>query len=557
LTAQALPNALGDFRYRYPNAWEAKTLAGLSANELQNEHLEFFSKHGVAVDEENQVILSKLGQVYEGHTLVLQVMSGEIQSKDFGGDVAQYWAVNQQEFEQVARSLDAKRLDETQYNDELDWWVRDRVKQSLQQLPTDAQDLLLRSSVYRRPVPKKFWLGLIDDRSVSQQKEAYRVLCDRALVEKESTDIRQHNLIRAVANALLTDNLLTWKETARQAAHLWLTVYEAAPDAPKLETVRAYLEAFNHYSEIGDWEAASDTYMQNLDATDQLFYWQLFVWGNYQELIQISIRLESRASSYVRIRCFLSLGNANNCLGNPNQAIKWYEKALFVARQTSNRRDEGTALGNLGNSYDYLGEYECARDYYQQHLAIAREIGDRAGEGRAMGNLGNVHKNLGNYERAINILQQRLPMAQEIGDLWGESNTLGTLGIIYEKLGDYATAVDYSQQHLAIACKLGDRRGEGAGLRELGVALLKQNATTEALKNLQSALSIFQEVKSREDEDEALKNLAELHQALGESEIARQYCQQALALATELDIPLAKECRQLMAQLEPTGVQPS
>jgi hypothetical protein len=39
--------------------------------------------------------------------------------------------------------------------------------------------------------------------------------------------------------------------------------------------------------------------------------------------------------------------------------------------------------------------------------------------------------------------------------------------------------------------------------------------------------------------------LAELHQALGKVEVARQYCQQALALATELGIPLAAECEAL------------
>jgi len=43
--------------------------------------------------------------------------------------------------------------------------------------------------------------------------------------------------------------------------------------------------------------------------------------------------------------------------------------------------------------------------------------------------------------------------------------------------------------------------------------------------------------------------LAELHQKLGEAEVARGYCEQALALATELGIPLVEECQQLKALL--------
>ncbi len=44
-----------------------------------------------------------------------------------------------------------------------------------------------------------------------------------------------------------------------------------------------------------------------------------------------------------------------------------------------------------------------------------------------------------------------------------------------------------------------------------------------------------------------------MYQALGEVEVARQYCQQALALATELGIPLAAECDVLLLKL---GVKP-
>jgi len=75
------------------------------------------------------------------------------------------------------------------------------------------------------------------------------------------------------------------------------------------------------------------------------------------------------------------------------------------------------------------------------------------------------------------------------------------------------------------------------------------NQYPESLANSQAALEIFQEIGNRPGEAEALKNLAELHQALGEIETARQYGQQALALATELGIPLKAECEALIQKL--------
>jgi len=44
--------------------------------------------------------------------------------------------------------------------------------------------------------------------------------------------------------------------------------------------------------------------------------------------------------------------------------------------------------------------------------------------------------------------------------------------------------------------------------------------------------------------------LADLHQALGVIEVARQYCQQALVLATELGIPLKAECEALQLKMQ-------
>jgi tetratricopeptide (TPR) repeat protein len=547
LTAQALPNALGDFRYRYPNVWEAKTLAGLSANEPQNEHLEFFGKHGVAMDKENQVILSKLGQVYEGHTLVLQVMSGEIQSKDFGGDVAQYWAVNQQEFEQVARSLDAKRLDETEYNDELDRRVRDRVKKSLQQLPPDAQDLLLRSSVYRRPVPKKFWLAMIDDRSASQQKEAYRVLSDRALVERENSQnhnlIRQHNLICDIAYNLLRQTVGIWETSERKAAYLWLTAYEATPGDSNLATVRGYLEAFEHYCEIKDWDTAKTILLEQVGL-------KLHIWGEYREMLNSFQKLTGNVTALDEVKCKRIIGNAYYFLGDYALATEFYQQSLNLAREVGDLAGEGTALGNLGNTYEYLGQHERAIDCHQQHMKIAQKNGDREGESLALSNLGLVHNCLGQYEKAIEFHQLAVIISCEIGDQAGEGRALGNLGLAYDRLGQYERAIEFYQRDLNIASKIGDRRGEGITLANMGALQIRLRDYPESLTCILSALTIFREIGARNREVEALKNLTELYQKLGKVKVARQYCEQALVLATELGIPLADECRKLREEIE-------
>ncbi|NJL50049.1 MAG: hypothetical protein HC929_24960, partial [Leptolyngbyaceae cyanobacterium SM2_5_2] len=74
----------------------------------------------------------------------------------------------------------------------------------------------------------------------------------------------------------------TWEAAEQQAAHLWLTAYQPAPDAPNLETVRGYLEAFDHCYEAQDWDKTKNIFFNSLDKGNKL-YWQLGIWGYYSE----------------------------------------------------------------------------------------------------------------------------------------------------------------------------------------------------------------------------------------------------------------------------------
>jgi tetratricopeptide (TPR) repeat protein len=520
LTAQALPSSLAELEERYLNFFPVITLQGLLAHQQDeqqpNEHLELFAKNGLSVDDISSIHLRRIGQIYEGHPLVLQVIAKEILALPFDGNVATYWERYGNEFEQVARELQAERVSPELYNQALQKRVRRRVELSLKRLPTDAFDLLCRSSVYLRPVPETFWLSLLEEQTSQRRQQAYQILNERALVEREGIHqnqflIRQHNLVRAVAYELLKADTQKWHQSECQAAHLWLTAYEPASDASNLETVRGYLEAFGHYCEVDNWGAACSVLDTQIDSlTPEPLYWQLEIWGYYQEVIRLCKQVIGKTSPERDILWLRGLGVAFKDIGNYSLAIHYHQRSLQLAQSTGNKTSEAKALGNLGNAYYNLGQYEQAIYFHQQDLTIVQEIGDRQGEGTALGNLGNAHYSLGKYERAI----------------------------------------DFYQQYLTIAREIGDRLGEGIALVNMGATRFKLKQYPDSLTNNQSTLEIFREIGSREGEAEALKNLADLHQALGEEKVAWQYCQQALAIAIELGIPLKAECEALLSELK-------
>jgi tetratricopeptide (TPR) repeat protein len=604
LTAQALPSSLAELEDRYPNLWQVITLQGLVANQQDaqqpNEHLKLFAKNDLSVDDISAIHLRRIGQIYEGHPLVLQVIAKEILAAPFAGSVAMYWERYGNEFEQVTRELQVEWVSPELYNQALQRRVRRRVEVSLKRLPTEAFDLLCRSSVYRRPVPENFWLSLLEEHPSQLRQQAYQILNERALIEREGIHqnqflIRQHNLVRAVAYDLFKADTQMWYQSECQAAHIWLTDYEPALDAPNLETVRGYLEAFIHYCNAGDWESANDLFSKALKPPSKSeLFWLLYRWGYYQEEIRICEQLVNYARPNVKVVCYNGIGIAHYALANYSQALIAYQESLRIARQIGDKRGESNAICNLGVVYKNLGDYKQAIASHEMDLAISREIDDKWGEACALGNLGLTYNDIGEYHQAIKYHLQALATRQGTNDKRGEAadlgnlglsyynigefglaidyhqrcleitrdlgsrrdecNTLSDLGLVYNALGNYQKALEYQQQALYIAVEINDKRAEGIALSDMGDIQIQLTDHDKALKNLNRALVIFREIQAKAKEAEVFKRLARLYQVLSKHDIALNFCRQALATSVELGIPLIEECQKLMEELEERGV---
>jgi tetratricopeptide (TPR) repeat protein len=524
LTSQDIPADLDTMASRYPQFWHCQTLQGLTVAEQRG----LFLKLGLPQDAASLAILDRIGAFYDGHPLVLQVIADEIRQPPFQGNIARYWQHYQADFTSTppsptspsSTSLTRSRLFRRR--------VRQRVEQTLHRLPDPARRMLCASAVFRRPVPVAFWQAMLPD---DDSQSAFEALQDRHLVEFTADAegiplVRQHNLIRSVTYDMLKADRPTWHAAECQAAHLWLTAYAPAPDAPNLETVRGYLEAFDHYCEVEDWETAKSILMTELNTpTRDKVYWQLGIWGYNREQIPLCQRILGKLDARSDGIWLNTLGLAYRNLGDYQRAIDSAHKQLAISREIGNRRGEGNALNHLGLTYYSLGQYERAIDFYQQYLTISREMGNRQGEGTALNHLGLTYYRLGQYERAIDLYQQRLTISREIGDRRVEGAALGNLGLAYYSLGQYERAIYYHQQDLNISKENGDLMGQGEALGNLGLSYCDFGHHERAIECHQEYLIIAREIGDRYGEGTALGNLGLTHYYL------RQYadafdCQQ-------------------------------
>jgi len=204
-----------------------------------------------------------------------------------------------------------------------------------------------------------------------------------------------------------------------------------------------------------------------------------------------------------------SIGLAYHSLGQMDNAIKYYQKALAIQKKIGSRRAEGFVLGDLGIAYYSLGQMDNAIKYQKQALVISRETGDRRAEGNWLYNLGIAYYSIGQGDNALEYHELSLAICRETGDRRAEGNCLGNLGLVWSDLGQVDKAIEYYQQALIIAKEIGDRLNEGNWIGNLGLVYASLGQVDKARQYTEQALTIFEQIKSPKV-DIARKQLAEL-----------------------------------------------
>lgn len=508
LTSQALPTDLVNRCLRYDNHWHDLSLIGLE----RDRWLDLFRNYGVTpqTDEDDQHLCA-IADYFEGHPLILKMIAGDIGKRPFNGDVSKYW----QEYYSQRQSQLAPKLHQSQEQRARNW-----VNQTIQSLPELSRQMLQYCSVFRRPVPETFYQAMLPEIPPIETDGALLVLKDRNLLEDHDIQagqfwLRQHNLIREVAYTILRDDLYAWEVAERQAADLWLNNYEPTSDASNLEQVQGYLEAFYHFYEIGSWIQAEDILFLYPSRSKNIeLHGQLFIWNYYQELIPL------------------------------------YEKLIVISKKTNKKSLETIAFSNLGNIFMSLGYYHKAIDYHRRNLTLTKVLGAFEVMGHALGNLGLCYYYLEDLPTAVEFHQKNLALAIRIQDKNGEMAALGNLGLTYHTQGNYEEAADYYRKCLIFYSEVSDYWKKAVTLANFGHVLFKLQKYSASLKVLKDSVQVSRAIGDRETESQAFKNLAELYKSLGNINKARQYCQQAFMLATELSIPLKDDCQKLMEDLE-------
>ncbi|MGZ3873422.1 MAG: tetratricopeptide repeat protein [Mucilaginibacter sp.] len=145
------------------------------------------------------------------------------------------------------------------------------------------------------------------------------------------------------------------------------------------------------------------------------------------------------------VQSYSTIASIYTTLGQPGEALRYYQQALLINKKLDNKSVEYTLLNNIGERYRLMGKYKEAIKAYNESLLGAKIPYNIELE---QSNLADSYARLGDYPQALSYAFKSLAGAKKIGDTEGIAWIDGILGRIYVKINKPDSALYFATQGL-------------------------------------------------------------------------------------------------------------
>ena len=359
------------------------------------------------------------------------------------------------------------------------------------------------------------------------------------------------------------------------SAYIPSWTYATELDLSQLETLESWqLQQQAGLEWLADKQLSAEQRAELLLTLSRLPYQQ----NNFRDALKFLTLLEQHTSANkLSDNYFKALKLQGIChfyLGQYQDAIDLYERALAVAQQRQNAIEIANLRSNLGLAFFKSHTLDQALAHFLEADALYQQYGDAQDQADILLNISGVYIRQAAYDKAEEMLQTALQAFGRLGDEYGEALAQADLGVLYTETqrpelarASYQAAIDYYEQqndirHLSyeyvnlsklsyslnaleeaekeanFALYYGEKANNPANLMEAYFALAKvlfaQSRLTPALDYAQQSLALSQQLGEQRKESASLRLLALIAAATGDIALSRDYHQQYLALQRRL-----------------------
>ncbi|MBD2459910.1 ATP-binding protein [Oscillatoria sp. FACHB-1407] len=473
----------------------------------------------------NSPALSEMWRAYGGNAKAMQILSGAILT-DFYGDIDAYWQENSNDL-LIEREL--QDLVSSQFN-------------RLQQVNQDAYQLLCRMACYRyqdvSSVPIDGLLCLLWDVPEERRRPIIRILQDLSLIETRKGQYWLHSVVRSKAIAALRASD-EWEAVNRTAAGFWTQQVPIVKDA---RDALIALEAYYHYLEIEDFEAACNVIIQGRGNQDKGLplgssFYQL---GLLQKIISVINRILSKiASDQRKMRLYNILGYTYRLMGSIGKALECHQESSKISEIFKLDRARLSTLFNIGLCKTELWELDDAKSHFNSVLTVANETPDCEEYAiYAQCCLAFIDSCLGLGKDALTTVQtaERLVSANQLTP-WGKGYSLLFLGLTHKNLGNLVESTSLCQQTIGYAEDNHFTQVKAKATNCLAELYREQQEFANAISNHITAIELLDAIGAKCDLAETYYQLGLTYQRMGNLTESDRYFQNAIQLFREINAP--------------------
>jgi tetratricopeptide (TPR) repeat protein len=172
---------------------------------------------------------------------------------------------------------------------------------------------------------------------------------------------------------------------------------------------------------------------------------------------------------------------------NPNQTIRYGQKALELSKKANFLNGLAEAYRVLGIGKSYQNESERAFEYYLNSLGYFQKAKNQEGEARVYNNIGNLYRSIDN-DKSLEYFSKSLRIAQNLQNKELIAGLSLNMGTIYQKEKQYNQALESYKKSLNHFAAIKNLTGEIQCMQNIGVTLYTLNRLSEAEKYLIEAI---------------------------------------------------------------------
>ncbi len=250
-----------------------------------------------------------------------------------------------------------------------------------------------------------------------------------------------------------------------------------------------------------------------------------------------SLELYKKEENYKHkdiIAVYNTLGMISSYQNDPNKSLDYFNKALDVAKEGGNRRDQADMLNNIGITYYSKGDLDEAVTFYKKSIAIYEQLGLNKRTESAINNIAVIFTIQGRYTEALEYYNEILVSFREDNKKDDIAMTTQNMGILYSKLGQHEKAYSYFDQSLQLFKELEEKEGIAKALINIGDVFTASKEYPKALDYFTEGLIIAKEIDAKETLATCNNNIGKVHLLLQQPKLALKNFESSLDLGLSL-----------------------